>query len=294
MRGHSMQSKKPSTSNLAVKTITSPQAALLTKHHKLPLIAPALAELGITIALAEGFDTDSLGTFSGEVPRQLSPLDCVKTKARLAAELAALPLGIGSEGSFGGGPLPGLLNWDDELLCLYNAASGQFIIAHAAGAVPLSTIETQQLSQIRAHMEQQDPKQGWICSDDKRVLKGLVGFDAVRTALQQAGLLLSDSEISHNIRLSPDLRAHLCPSRQRIIQQAAMQLASRLQSSCPKCHAPDFWRSGADKGLPCSVCHYPTHKVKGYNKKCSCCDYSLYEAAEQTHADPADCPLCNP
>jgi len=270
------------------------QAALLTKHQKLPLIAPALAAVGIKLQLAEGFDTDSLGTFAGEVPRQLSPVDCVKTKAKLAAELTALPLGLGSEGSFGGGPLPGLINWDDELLCLYDASSGQFMIAHAAGPVPLSAIETADLAQLRTHIEQQDPQQGWICSADNLLLKGLVGFDAMLAALTEAGLVLSDSALSCKIRLSADLRAHLCPSRRLYIQQAAVQLAARLQSRCPQCAAPDFWRSGADQGLPCTACHYPTQKIKTYHKSCSCCGHTESEAVQQTFADPAHCPLCNP
>lgn len=270
------------------------QAALLTKHQKLPLIAPALATVGIQLQLAEGFDTDSLGTFAGEVPRQLSPVDCVKTKARLGAELTALPFGLGSEGSFGGGPLPGLLNWDDELLCLYEAGSGQFIIAHAAGPIPLSAIETDEVAQLRAHIEQQDSQQGWICSTENLLLKGLVGVNQVLAALTEAGLLLSDTALGHKIRLSPDLRAHLCPSRRLYIQQAAAQLADRLQSKCPNCAAPDFWRNGAEQGLPCEACHYPTQKIKIYHKSCSCCGYSESEAAQQAFADPAHCPLCNP
>ncbi|WP_333606893.1 hypothetical protein [Arsukibacterium sp.] len=57
-------------------------AAFLTKHHKVPLVAPALAEVGIMVQLTDLFDTDSLGSFSGEIPRTLSPLACVKTKAK--------------------------------------------------------------------------------------------------------------------------------------------------------------------------------------------------------------------
>ena len=45
-------------------------AAFLTQHGKESLIGPMLqAALGCQVIRAEGYDTDRLGTFSGEVPR---------------------------------------------------------------------------------------------------------------------------------------------------------------------------------------------------------------------------------
>ncbi len=64
------------------QTLPVANTAILTKHQKLPLIAPALTALGFHLQLSEDFDTDTLGTFAGEIPRQLSPLECVKTKAK--------------------------------------------------------------------------------------------------------------------------------------------------------------------------------------------------------------------
>jgi hypothetical protein len=39
-----------------------------------------------------------------EVERTLSPLECARRKARIACEITGRDLGLGSEGSFGGGP----------------------------------------------------------------------------------------------------------------------------------------------------------------------------------------------
>ncbi len=274
------------------------RAALLTKHHKLALIAPALAPLGFEVQLTEAFDTDQLGTFSGEVARTQSPVDCVKTKAKLASELTALPYGLGSEGSFGGGPLPGLMNWDEELLCLYNHSSSQFIIARASGPVPLSEIETDQLELIKQHIAKHDAAQGWIlCSPfglSKQWVKGLTGFEQVCQALTEAKLLSSESTLAVPIRLSPDLRAHYCPSRRCYIEQAAAELAKRLQALCPVCAAADFWPDAFETGLPCSACTYPTQRVNYLIKHCKCCGHTEREAAADSFADPADCPLCNP
>lgn len=99
--------------------------ALLTRHRKAAQVAPALAPLGLQVIETTAFDTNQLGSFSGEIARQQSARDCAREKARRACALTGLRLGIGSEGSFGGGPFPGLLNWDHELLLLHDAQTGR-------------------------------------------------------------------------------------------------------------------------------------------------------------------------
>jgi hypothetical protein len=272
----------------------SVEAALLTKHHKLALIGPALAKVGISVIDTDAFDTDTLGSFSGETPRLQTPLECARTKARLAAELTGLPIGIGSEGSFGGGPYAGLVNWDDELLLLVDTRTGQEIMAFASGPVPLASLETDQLAAISQHLQQHDAAQGWICRYGAGVVKGLVGFDQINSALATAGLVVDGHSLSEKIKLQPDLRAHLCPARQSYIQQAANQLAERWLSLCPSCHKPDFWRKAVETGLPCEVCHYPTGRIKSYTKKCDCCGYVEQEPTGVEFADQGHCPLCNP
>jgi hypothetical protein len=41
-----------------------------------------------------------LGTFSGEIERELTPLETLQKKIRMGMEELGLPLGIASEGSF--------------------------------------------------------------------------------------------------------------------------------------------------------------------------------------------------
>ncbi|MFM8457386.1 MAG: hypothetical protein ACKOB0_00350 [Chthoniobacterales bacterium] len=74
--------------------------ALLTKHAKEQAIAPRLARaLGAQVSVVDTFDTDTLGTFTREVPRFGSQLDAARKKAELATEMSGCPLGLGSEGS---------------------------------------------------------------------------------------------------------------------------------------------------------------------------------------------------
>lgn len=208
--------------------------------------------------------------------------------------LTGLPFGLGSEGSFGGGPMPGLMNWDEELLVLIDGRSRQEIVAIAAGPISLTALESAEVSVLHNHIKQQDPQQGWILRHANGLVKGLVGADAVAQALKQANLLQSPQLLAEKVRLEPDFRAHLCPARQEYIKQAAEQLAKRLQARCPTCQAPDFWRKQAERGLPCELCDYPTSQVKYYIKSCSCCGHSEHEAATITQASAAHCPLCNP
>ena len=41
--------------------------------------------------------------------------------------------GLGSEGSFGGGPYPGLMNWDEEVICFYDKRTGIAIYVSGSG-----------------------------------------------------------------------------------------------------------------------------------------------------------------
>ncbi|WP_333606892.1 Sua5/YciO/YrdC/YwlC family protein [Arsukibacterium sp.] len=150
----------------------------------------------------------------------------------MACELTGLSLGIGSEGSFGGGPVPGLLNWDDELLCLYDSVKQRFIIARASGLVPLFHLETDQIAQLRAHLEKQDKGQGWICSFSSAMVKGLVGFAAVYDALEQHGLLLSSDRLSEVAVVTPSMRPLLNPLLTQLIVRFATLKAAVYFTFC--------------------------------------------------------------
>ena len=77
---------------------------IATKHKKQNAMAALLEkELGVSCIVPENLDTDMLGTFSGEIERDLSPLDAARKKCLLAMELTGTDLAVASEGSFGAG-----------------------------------------------------------------------------------------------------------------------------------------------------------------------------------------------
>ena len=78
---------------------------IATKHQKEIVIAPILEkELGVICFINEDFDTDTLGTFTGEIERKLDPISTVREKCIKAMDLSNCDMGVASEGSFGPHP----------------------------------------------------------------------------------------------------------------------------------------------------------------------------------------------
>ena len=117
-----------------------PKIVIATKHKKAPLVAPALEPLGFKVFTTDLFDTDTLGMFSHEVQRHGSANTAALTKAQRACELTDEQFGLGSEGSFGGGPYPGLMNWDEEVICFYDKHNNNAIYGYAGGPFSPSSL----------------------------------------------------------------------------------------------------------------------------------------------------------
>lgn len=90
---------------------------IATKHEKEKVIAPILErELGVTCFVSEKFDTDTLGTFTGEVARHDDPLTTARKKCQMAMVLNECDLAVASEGSFGPHPYLFFVPANEELL----------------------------------------------------------------------------------------------------------------------------------------------------------------------------------
>jgi hypothetical protein len=266
------------------------KVALITKHEKARWIAPYLAPLGFEVFESSLFDTDTLGTFSGEVERTLSPMDAALTKAKKACELTETDWGLGSEGSFGGGPAPGMINWNDELLCLHQASTGITVYAHAAGPTSVQELALNG----RVPLERKLlllPKQLWILRSkdggQNHLQKGL-------TAEQLLDCLEQLASSSQKSIVEPDLRAMNCPERQQMIAKAAKDLARRLAETCPECEAFNFVIKEKQSGLPCTLCSLPTEQAKAWTRVCDSCGHRNDEVVELKGADPTHCQFCNP
>jgi len=277
------------------------RAALATMHAKERAVAwPLRAGVGLGVVVPAGMDTDSLGTFTGEVERVGTPREVAIRKARLGMGLAGLPLGLASEGSFGPHPEAFFLAADHEVLAFVDEELGievseqvlttQTNFAHEE----VSSFEDLGgfLSRVRfpSHALVVRPASG--DRDPKGMRKGITTREALRRAGEEAKVHSEDGRV----RVETDMRAHVNPMRMRAIRRVAVRLARRLRERCPECAAPGWGVVGVEVGLPCSLCGTPTGFVRTEVFGCARCDYrrELPRRDGLAAADPARCPLCNP
>jgi len=274
--------------------------ALATLHGKAEALAPAFAALGAGLVVAEGVDTDRLGTFSGEIPRALPALETAVAKARLAMAATGLPLGLATEGSFGPDPVLGLLPLHREIAVLVD--DGRGLVVHER----LDTHETNHAGcTLRAGETLDDARlrrwgfpthalivrsEPW--TPDLPIFKAIVERDALQTAVARC----AGASPTGEVRVDTDMRAHLNPTRMRQIAVLGERLVRRLGTPCPACAAPGFGRTGLVGGLPCLACGTPTARTLAEVHACPGCGHDERRPREDglLHADPAHCDLCNP
>lgn len=282
-------------------TAPSPYAgqriALLTQHGKEQVIAPVLEPaLNCTIQRIEGFDTDTLGTFTRDIPRTGSQLDAARRKARIGMELSGLRIGLGSEGAFGLDPMTGLFPWNVECLVLLDDILGIEVVGLAQGATAAGHQTAADWSAAEAFAGKVGfPAQQLVVRPDHDahplLRKGLSDWSALRDAFDWAWGQSTQGQVF----IETDLRAHGNPARMQMIEKAAQDLLQRLQSLCPACGAPGFSPIERIPGLPCRVCHTPTQEYQAEVWSCVRCHHRQTEPrATPRYADPGRCPSCNP
>jgi len=144
----------------------SRHVALLTQHGKEQVISPVLESgLGCRVELVTGFDTDLLGTFTGEARRPGTQLDAARRKARKGMELSGAGLGIASEGSFGPDPFTGMMPWNVELLVWIDEELGIEVHGIARGLRAARTGTALNGRQWRTSQSRRDFRStNWCCA----------------------------------------------------------------------------------------------------------------------------------
>jgi hypothetical protein len=270
--------------------------ALLTKHAKEEAIAPRFARaLGAQVAVIDTFDTDTLGTFTREIPRFGSQLDAARRKAELAIEMSGCPLGLGSEGSFAPGPF-GFGSFNLEIITLVDRVRGLEITGaiRELGHQASGTFESwDSLADFAQKMK--FPMHALVLrpndENDPRIRKDLTDWDELRAAFDQCRA----SSQSSAVFVENDLRAHRNPTRMENIGAACEDLLARMLCFCPACQAPGFGLVRLESGLPCSWCGAPTNDWKAEEFRCVACTHLESRPRQDlTAADPGHCPRCNP
>ena len=270
---------------------------IATKHNKEQVIAPLLEEaLGVNCFVDESFDTDALGTFSGEIERKQDPVSTARMKCLRAMELNNCDLGVASEGSFGVHPSIFFASADDEFLIFIDKKNDLEIIARE-----LSTETNFNGKKIRSEKDLMDfaelvkfPSHAVILKKSKEetedMVKAIISYEVLKETYQ---ILLNKHE---SVFAETDMRAMYNPSRMSVIETATEKLVAKVKSCCSKCQNPGFGVTDLKKGLPCDLCGIATKSTLSLIYTCQKCQFTtekLYPNDKQKE-DPMYCDFCNP
>lgn len=270
---------------------------IATKHNKQKVIAPLLEEqLGVKCFVPENFDTDILGTFTGEIERETDPLTAARKKCLMAMDLTDCDLGMASEGSFGPHPFMFFLPADDEILFFADRKNGLEIFArHVSHETNFGGQTVKSITELKEFaIRSKFPSHGLIlrkCHEENTgLIKGITDWETLTQSFdvlnKQYGEVFAET----------DMRAMYNPTRMSVIAKAAQKLVDKIHATCPQCDLPGFGIMDAKLGLPCELCGMPTRSVLSYIYRCLKCGYSkeqFYPTGKNCE-DPRFCDQCNP
>lgn len=270
---------------------------IVTKHQKDKVIAPLFKDrLNLHCQVSKLFDTDSLGTFSGEIERVKSPIETLRKKCYLAMDEEGWDLAVASEGSFGPHPQLFFTAADEELAIFVDKKNDIEIIAREIststnfrGELVNSFDDLLKFAKISLF-----PSHGLIlrknahCNEE--IFKGICCYDELKKKYfylyKKYGTVFVET----------DMRAMHNPSRMSIIEKVFEKLINKINCCCPKCNTIGFDVIDIRTGLPCSYCGFKTNSTLLHHYQCKKCGYQedkKYPNGIFTE-DPMYCDICNP
>lgn len=270
---------------------------IATMHHKEQVIQPILeSNLGCTCVVPNNFNTDLLGTFSGEIERNEDPIVTARKKCELAMRLTNTNIAVASEGSFGPHPSYFFASADDEFLMLKDIKNDLEIIVREL------TLETNLNGDYINSIEELErfaskakfPGHALIIrkskDDSSKIVKGITTWKKLYACFNRYISLYG------TVYVETDMRAMHNPTRMEVIRNLTLKLVDKINSTCPTCSTPGFGVTEVRQGLPCQQCGFPTGSTKSHIYTCVKCSYTeekKYPNNKQTE-DPMYCDICNP
>ncbi len=264
-------------------------------------IVPALRDgLGLIVSLAQGVDTDALGTFTGEIARAGSIREAAISKARLGMTMTKTPIGIASEGSYGPHPVIPFVAVGIELMVLVDDTRDIIITEHLVENAPVyGHTQAKSIDELGAFLERvRFPDHALIVKPNVAISpsfpihKGVHSVQCLADAIAECAASSPDGQAF----IQNDIRAHMNPTRMASISRLAQKLRARLETPCPACNLPGYGRIDVETGLPCEWCGTPSMLVRYEIFGCVACSHREHRARPdgRHHADPGNCPRCNP
>lgn len=271
------------------------QAVLATLHQKGELIAPEFMQALGMVVEEVAVDTDSLGTFSGEIERIGSARDVVLDKARLGIRASGCPRGLASEGSIGADFYIPFIQSDVELIGFVDEELGiELLESYRSTEISAHTITIDSPINLTDFMKKADfPRHKVIVRSATKPMTYCVKGISTEDVLLQA--IADGFQRVPSLVIESDLRAHCSPSRAENIKKAAAKMATRLAQLCPDCSAPGWGITGYIKGLPCAECgEMSEDALKTEILSCVRCSFAHEGKSLAEVIDPSRCNLCNP
>lgn len=276
---------------------TNRTLVVATMHQKERVIAPLLEkELGVHCVVASGLNTDLLGTFSGEIDRQLDPIATLRQKCQIALKLTGADLAVGSEGSFGPHPTLYFVPANDELVMLVDKKNDLEIVARELSTSTNFAGEAiSNLPALLAFAQNAGfPEHALMLRPNRSVneplIKGITSYELLTQTFND--MMQKYGEV----HAETDMRAMHNPTRMKVIASAVEKLITKVKSTCPQCKIPGYDVVEVQPGLPCSWCGLPTRSTLSLLYRCTHCGHqhtALYPHSKTTE-DPMYCDGCNP
>jgi hypothetical protein len=270
---------------------------IATKHGKEKVIAPIVEkELKVKCIVNQKYDTDELGTFSGEIDRKEDVFSTLKNKCLRAMEANNCDLAIASEGSFGAHPSMYFIPGNEEYLMLIDLKNN---IEITAKELSVSTnfnakyVENEN-ELLEFAKDVHFPSHGLILKSGEKdftmVHKGII---------HQTELVHKYNEIAQKYKkvyVETDMRAHFNPTRMEVIKNTCLKLVEKVKNKCPNCATPGFDIKQINRGLPCNLCNTPTRSTLSVLYICCKCNYNkeVLFPNNKKNEDPMFCDHCNP
>ncbi|MDO9001200.1 MAG: hypothetical protein Q7W45_15660 [Bacteroidota bacterium] len=270
---------------------------IATKHNKELVISPILTKkLAVECFINKNLDTDSLGTFTGEIERLDDVLETARKKCLMAMKISNCDMAVASEGSFGPHPTLGFINANDEILLFIDKKNDlEIVIRERSFKTNFNGQEIKSVEQLNIFATKaQFPSHGLIIrkayGDNSEIIKGIIDSNVLKKSFE------SLKNKYGSVYIETDMRAMFNPTRMKVIKKAAQKLVDKITSFCPQCYTPGFGITNANAGLPCSLCSFPTRTILSYEYKCIKCQYKEDKKYphNKTTEEPTFCDNCNP
>ena len=274
---------------------------ITTKHAKsLAIASPFWNRLRASV-LEYTLDTDLLGTFSGEIERQGNALECVRRKCKMGMDRLGekAEYFLANEGSFGPHPKMPFLPCDQEILYFIDCKRNfHLYLTHVTEKTNYKMESLDSLVKLEKFVEAtQFPSHALIVRPNDRkdarfLFKGIDTYQALEEAFNASVKYSTDGKVW----VETDMRAHMNPSRMKVIQELADRMAQRLSTLCSACNAPGWGMIRVEKGLHCEYCDQKTEMIAHEIYGCVLCDYTKKKLRSDglISAPQMYCDWCNP